>query len=70
MVRMFLLKRSGDHGIAVSTAAVNLSCRRPPTPTPIFTIQFSSLVIAAMGTPRQRWEKGSLPKKTTPHLLA
>ena len=66
MVRMFLLKRSGDHGIAVSTAAVDPSYRRPPTPTTISTIQFSLLVIASMGTPRRRWEKGSTPKKNHP----
>ena len=66
MVRMILLKRGGDHGIAVDAAADDHSCRRLPHPTPQPNPSLPPTVNAEIGTPRRRWEKGSTPKKTHP----
>jgi hypothetical protein len=65
MVRMILLKRSDNHGIAAGAAFDDFPRHHQPTPTPELITPLPPVDIG-MGTLRRRWEKGSTPKKTHP----
>jgi hypothetical protein len=66
MVWMIILKQRSNRGIAVGAAVDNLPRHQHPfTPPQLITPLW--LVDTGLGMPRRRWEKGSTPKKNTPH---